>query len=103
MFEHFENASCSHFNDLVAVLLRAMLKYGFFPKQQMLTIIAPLQKSKMEISWENQTIIEYFDYCVFKNNGDFIIKEMSYFYGLQIAKGIELKFRGLWKRLFEPN
>ena len=42
MSEHFKNASYV----VLSVVLQAMLKHGFFPKQLMLTMIVPILKSK---------------------------------------------------------
>ena len=57
MFEHFKNASY-RLNVVLSVILQAMLKHGFFPKQFMLTMIVPILKSKMEISLVNQAIVQ---------------------------------------------
>ena len=45
MSEHFKNASY-RLNVALSVLLQAMLKHGFLPKQFMLTMIVPKLKSK---------------------------------------------------------
>ena len=45
MSEHFKNASY-RLNVAISVLLQAMLKHGFLPKQFMLTMIVPILKSK---------------------------------------------------------
>ena len=45
MSEHFKNASY-RLNVVLSVVLQAMLKHGFFPKQFMLTMIVPILKSK---------------------------------------------------------
>ena len=45
MSEHFKNASY-RLNVVLSVVVQAMLKHGFFPKQFMLTMIVPILKSK---------------------------------------------------------
>ena len=45
MSEHFKNASY-RLNVVLSVVLQAMLKHGFFPKQFMLNMIVPILKSK---------------------------------------------------------
>ena len=74
MSEHFKNASY-RLNVALSVLLQAMLKHGFIPKQFMLTMIVPILKNKNgDITSKSNYRPIAFSYRVFQDNGDFYCK-----------------------------
>ena len=77
MSEHLKNASY-RLNVVLSVVLQAMLKHRFFPKQSMLTTIVPILKSKNgEItSKSNYRPIAFATVCS-KIIEIFIVKQMS--------------------------
>ena len=77
MSEHFKNASY-RLNVALSVLLQAMLKHGFLPKQFMLTMIVPILKSKNGdiTSKSNYHSIALATVCS-KIMDIFIVKQMS--------------------------
>ena len=57
MSEHLNNAPY-RFTVVSSVILQAMLKHRFLPKQILLTMIVLILKLKMKISLVNQTIVQ---------------------------------------------